>query len=222
MPSPVAVTITVPLDVDSVFAFLDVMGNHESFNDHLMTDWELSGPESGVGSKARVHTRALGTSDVVDLEVIDCVGPTRIVERNVAQKAGRTGQGIYTLTSLPDGGTRIDFEYSWIVTPTSIASPHPSPAGSSGGTTRSRCVDWPTSSPGWAQRLHDRPIQAIPFEKPTTRTELSVGRSHPGQPCPVGVGPARVARGHHGSAPPAVRAHIAVFTPLAMRSVFMG
>ena len=118
MPSPVAVTITVPLDVDSVFAFLDVMGNHESFNDHLMTDWELSGPESGVGSKARVHTRALGTSDVVDLEVIDCVGPTRIGERNVAQKAGRTGQGIYTLTSLPDGGTRIDFEYSWIVTPT--------------------------------------------------------------------------------------------------------
>jgi uncharacterized protein YndB with AHSA1/START domain len=117
MPKPVVVSIDVPQDLDSVFAFLDVMANHEPFNDHLMRDWELSGPPRGVGSRARVHTRALGISDVVDLEVVDAAPPTRIVERNVASRAGRTGEGTYTLEPRPDGGTRITFEYRWIVAP---------------------------------------------------------------------------------------------------------
>ena len=117
MPKPVTVSVTVPQDPEHVFEFLDLMANHEPFNDHLMHDWELSGPERGVGSKARVHTRALGMSDVVDIEVIEAEAPTRIVERNTAAKAGRTGQGTYTLDPLPDRGTRITFEYRWIVAP---------------------------------------------------------------------------------------------------------
>jgi uncharacterized protein YndB with AHSA1/START domain len=64
-----------------------------------------------------VHTRALGMRDVVDIEVIDAEAPSRIVERNVATKAGRTGQGTYVLEPLATGGTRITFEYRWIVTP---------------------------------------------------------------------------------------------------------
>jgi hypothetical protein len=117
MPKPVIVSVNVPQDREQVFDFLDLMANHEPFNDHLMRDWELSGPERGVGSKARVRTRALGMSDVVDIEVVDAEVPTRIVERNTAAKAGRTGQGTYTLDPLPDGGTRITFEYRWIVAP---------------------------------------------------------------------------------------------------------
>ena len=117
MLKPVTVSVAVPQDRVQVFDFLDLMANHEPFNDHLMRDWELSGPERGVGSKARVHTRALGMSDVVDIEVIDAEAPIRIVERNVAAKAGRTGEGTYTLDPLPDGGTRITFEYRWIVAP---------------------------------------------------------------------------------------------------------
>ena len=117
MPKPVTVSIDVPQDRAAVFEFLDLMANHEPFNDHLMHDWELSGPERGVGSKARVHTRALGVSDVVDIEVVDAEPPMRIVEQNVAAKAGRTGQGTYTLESLPDGGTRVAFEYRWLVAP---------------------------------------------------------------------------------------------------------
>lgn len=117
MLKPVTVSIDVDHDIEDVFAFLDVMANHEPFNDHLMTDWELSGPERGVGSKARVRTRALGMTDAVDIEVIEAQAPTTIVERNVAAKAGRTGEGTYTLSRLDGGGTRITFEYRWIVTP---------------------------------------------------------------------------------------------------------
>ena len=114
---PVTVSIDVPHEVEKVFDFLDLMANHEPFNDHLMRDWELSGLARGVGSRARVHTRALGMSDIVEIEVIDSEAPTRIVEVNVAAKAKRTGQGTYTLSPLPGGGTHIAFEYRWLVTP---------------------------------------------------------------------------------------------------------
>ncbi len=117
MPSPVTVTVDVPQAPSLVFDFLDVMANHEPFNDHLMRDWELRGPERGVGSGARVTVKALGITDTVDIEVVDAEKPRRIVERNVAAKAGRTGEGTYVLEPLPDGGTRITFEYRWIVAP---------------------------------------------------------------------------------------------------------
>jgi len=117
MPKPVTVAIDVPRTVDEVFEYLDVMANHEPFNDHLMRDWELSGPSRGIGSKARVHVRALGIRDVIDIEVTDAERPVRIVERNTAAKAGRVGQGTYTLRPNPDGGAHIEFEYRWVVTP---------------------------------------------------------------------------------------------------------
>ncbi len=117
MIQPVTVSIDVPHDIEDVFDHLDVMANHEPFTDHLLTDWELSGPERGVGAKARVRTRALGMTDIVEIEVVEAEAPTKIVEINVAAKAKRTGQGTYTLAPLPSGGTRIAFEYQWIVAP---------------------------------------------------------------------------------------------------------
>src|SRR3954451_506028 len=117
MPKPVTVTVDVPQDRDQVYDFLDVMANHEPFTDHLMRDWELSGPARGIGSKARVHVSALGRSDTIDIEVVDAQAPERIVERNCAEKAGRVGEGTYVLEPLPTGGTRITFQYRWIHAP---------------------------------------------------------------------------------------------------------
>jgi hypothetical protein len=117
MPKPVSVDVDVPQDRVDVYDYLDVMANHEAFTDHLLRDWQLSGPDRGVGAKAQVHVRALGIADIADIEVIDAQAPERIVERNTAVKAGRVGQGTYVLDALPGGGTRITFEYRWIVTP---------------------------------------------------------------------------------------------------------
>jgi hypothetical protein len=117
MPKPVSVTVDVPQDRVDVYEYLDVMANHEAFTDHLLRDWQLSGPDRGVGSEARVHVRALGVADIADIEVIDAQAPERIVERNTAVRAGRIGQGTYVLDALPGGGTRITFEYRWIVSP---------------------------------------------------------------------------------------------------------
>ena len=52
-----------------------------------------------------------------EFEVIDAERPTRIVERNLAHKAKRTGEGTYLLESVAAGTTRITFTYAWIVTP---------------------------------------------------------------------------------------------------------
>src|SRR3954451_5103193 len=130
MPQPVTVTIDVPQARADVYAFLDVMANHEGFTDHLLRDWELIGPERGVGAKARVHVKALGVSDVVDIEVVDAKEPERIVERNVASEAGRTAEGTYFLGELPGGGTRIAFEYRWVEAPLRDRLAAPLPRGS--------------------------------------------------------------------------------------------
>jgi carbon monoxide dehydrogenase subunit G len=110
---PVRVTIDVPQPREDVFDFLDVMANHEPFTNHILKDWEYSGPPSGVGSKARVKVKAAGRTDVIDIEVVSATRPETIVERNVGAKGRRVANGTYMLEDLPGGGTRIAFEYTW-------------------------------------------------------------------------------------------------------------
>jgi hypothetical protein len=110
---PVTVTIDVPQSREDVFAFLDVLANHEPFTDHMLVDWSCSGPDRGVGAKAHVYSKAGGRKMPVDIEVIDADPPARIVERNVSAKGKRVGRGTYELADLPSGGTRVSFTYSW-------------------------------------------------------------------------------------------------------------
>ena len=111
--NPVKVTVDVPHPTPQVFDFLDVMRNHEPFTNHMLQDWEYSGPDRGVGSKARVTVKAGGRSEKADIEVIAAERPTTIVEQNVSASGKRIGTGTYTLEELPGGHTRIAFEYAW-------------------------------------------------------------------------------------------------------------
>ena len=122
---PVLTSIDVPNPREQVFDFLDVMANHEPFTDHMLKQWEYSGPDRGVGSKARVQVSAAGRTETVDIEVVSAERPQKIVERNVGLGGRRIGNGTYVLEELPQGGTRINFEYSWQQAPLSerLAAP---------------------------------------------------------------------------------------------------
>ena len=123
--NPVLVTIDVPHSREHVFDFLDVMSNHEPFTNHMLQDWEYSGPDRGIGSKARVTVRAGGRSETVEIEVIAAERPSTIVEQNVGAGGRRVGTGTYRLDELPGGRTRIAFEYAWQQAPLSerVAAP---------------------------------------------------------------------------------------------------
>lgn len=122
---PVRVSIDVPQQREQVYDFLDVMSNHEPFTDHILKDWKYSGPDRGIGSQAQVHVTAGGRPDTVDIEVVSAHRPETIVERNIGAGGKRVANGTYVLEQLPDGGTRIVFEYAWQQAPLSerVASP---------------------------------------------------------------------------------------------------
>ena len=119
MMRPVHASTEVPYPREEVFDFLDVMANHEPFTDHLLRDWEYSGPDRGVGSKARVNVKAGGRTDPIEIEVVSARRPATIVEQNTGANGRRVANGTYTLEELADGGTRIKFEYSWQTAPLS-------------------------------------------------------------------------------------------------------
>src|SRR4051794_1940244 len=100
MPAPVTVSIDVPQRRADVYAFLDVMANHESFTDHMLVDWECSGPAAGVGSKAVVTAKVGGVSDRAEIEVVEADEGRMIRERNIANKGRRIGTGTYVLSDL--------------------------------------------------------------------------------------------------------------------------
>jgi hypothetical protein len=108
---PVTASIDVPQPRERVFAFLDVMANHEPFTDHMLVDWHFSGPPSGLGSKAHVKTKLGGITDEAEIEVIELEPGRMIRERNVGAKGKRVAHGTYELSDLPDGGTHIEFRW---------------------------------------------------------------------------------------------------------------
>jgi len=115
----VTVSVEVPNPPHQVYEFLEVLGNHESFMDHFMVDWELSGPERGVGSKANVRVKATAETDWTDVEIVEADGDRKLVEETVGGSRGkRRTRGTYLFESLPDGGTRISFALEFLEMPT--------------------------------------------------------------------------------------------------------
>jgi hypothetical protein len=117
---PVSVSVEVPNSPHQVYEFLDVLANHERFTDHFMVDWQLSGPERGVGAKANVRVKATVEKDWTDIEVVEADADRRIVEEATGgPSAKRRTRGTYLLEPLPDGGTRIGFELEFLELPAS-------------------------------------------------------------------------------------------------------
>jgi hypothetical protein len=110
---PVTVSTTVPQSTEEVFEFLDVLANHEGFLNHMLTDWEFSGPRRGVGARARARANVTGSQDWTEFEVVEA-GPGRIVEEGVGSNGKRRTRGTYLLENLPDGGTKVSFELEWL------------------------------------------------------------------------------------------------------------
>jgi hypothetical protein len=111
---PVIVSTKAAKPVAEVYAFLDVLANHELFNDHMLVDWKFSGPERGVGAKARARANTIGSQDWTDFEVVEAEPPSRIVEEGVGAGGKRHTRGTYRLEEPPDGGTQISFELEWL------------------------------------------------------------------------------------------------------------
>jgi hypothetical protein len=114
---PVTVSVNIARPREEVFAFLDVLANHEPFTNHMLVEWECSGPVSGVGARARMRVKKPGRPDWLDLRVIEAKPPVTTTEESVSAGGRRRTRGTYLLEELPAGGTRVSFTFSWLRIP---------------------------------------------------------------------------------------------------------
>jgi uncharacterized membrane protein len=118
---PITVSVSVDRPREEVYAYLDVLANHEAFTDHFLQDWTLSGPRAGVGAKARFRARG----DRMETEVVEAQAPVRSVERTVGANGKRVTRGTYTLEEQPGARTLVRFELAYEQVPASerLAAP---------------------------------------------------------------------------------------------------
>ena len=72
---PITVSVTVPTPRQEVYDFLQVLPNHEPFVDHMLVDWNYSGPRRGVGARAQARTNAPASQDWIEIEVVEAEPP---------------------------------------------------------------------------------------------------------------------------------------------------
>ena len=111
---PVTVSTSVGRPPSEVFAYLDVLANHEQFLDHFLVDWTFEGPAGGVGARGRARTDAPAGRDWTKFEVLSVEEGREIVEDGVGAGGKRHTRGTYRLEERADGGTDINFQLEWI------------------------------------------------------------------------------------------------------------
>jgi hypothetical protein len=112
----VSVAVAVQHSRQEVFAFLDVLSNHEPFTNHMLADQSFDGPAAGLGAKVRARANVPGPADWIDTTVV-VEAPVKIVEEAVGAKGRRRTRGTYTLEELPTGGTNLRFDYAYLEGP---------------------------------------------------------------------------------------------------------
>ena len=108
---PLAFTTTVDRPREQVYEHLADLRNHEPFTDHFLVDWE------GDAGSVRVRVRAAGRSEVVEVNSIEPVAPSRLVERTIGAKGKRRTTGTYTLEEDGPNRTRVRFELAFEALP---------------------------------------------------------------------------------------------------------
>jgi hypothetical protein len=109
----VTVAVEVPQRREEVFDFLNVLGNHESFTDHFLLDWEVSGPRAGVGARARMR--------VIDMEVVAADPPRMTAEESIGAReaAGARGASIASMSCRPAAPRSASSSRGWRRRPSS-------------------------------------------------------------------------------------------------------
>jgi hypothetical protein len=139
---PVEVSTVIQRPIAEVFAHLDVLANHEAFTDHFLVDWQLRGPESGVGAGGVMRVRAPGRNEEVELTVIEVEPPLRTVEETIGADGRRRTRGTYTLQALDADRTEVRFEIDPVEIP------------------RSERPLWPLSR-AWLRRQNARALERL-------------------------------------------------------------
>jgi Polyketide cyclase / dehydrase and lipid transport len=116
---PVEVSTVIRRPIAEVYAYLDVLANHEAFTDHFLVDWDLRGPASGVGASVTMRVRAPGRSEEVELTVVEAEPPVRTAEETVGAGGRRRTRGTYRLRELDAARTEVRFELDPIEVPRS-------------------------------------------------------------------------------------------------------
>ena len=92
-----------------------------------LSDVSLRTLATALGTSHRMLIHHFGSKEElwVEIEVVAAERPQTIVEQNVGAGGKRIANGTYILEELPQGGTRIVFEYAWQQAPLSerIAAP---------------------------------------------------------------------------------------------------
>ena len=114
---PVEVATEVEAPVGDVYEHLLTLANHERFTDHMLVDWRLEGPRSGVGARAVARSRGMGPSEEARFEIVDAQAPRRIVEHSTAAGGRRVMAGEYRLAPLAPGRTSVRFHLEYVRAP---------------------------------------------------------------------------------------------------------
>ncbi|HEV3071821.1 MAG TPA: SRPBCC family protein [Solirubrobacteraceae bacterium] len=114
---PVTVSTIVERTPAEVFAYLNVLANHEAFTDHFIHDWQLSGPAAGVGACLRASVSSPGGKQAIEVQVIEAQPPSRIVEHTTAAEGRRVTRGTYRIEPLGNAHTGVTLEIAAERTP---------------------------------------------------------------------------------------------------------
>jgi uncharacterized membrane protein len=107
---PVTVSTTIARPREEVYDFLLPLPNHESFTDHVLTNWEVL---DDAGRHVRVQVNTPGPKQTVEIQALSEERPSKTVERTTGAGGKRRTLGTYRLTEAESGGTHVEFEITW-------------------------------------------------------------------------------------------------------------